>query len=231
MRLKIVSWNIWFDGNLEKVSEFLEKSRADFIGLQEVMRKDKEIQLSNRLLEESGYGYFYAPAFQIQKKGQAVEVGNLILSAFPVLKNNIYNISRSDKRIAIETDVKINDNILHIVCTHLLHTHQKPSLKQEEQADNLIKIIAKTDTVLMGDFNALPESRAVRKISSVLNNTDNKSRPTWSTTPQGCKGCLPGGLNFKLDYIFTSHDLKAGSFQVENSNASDHLPISAIIEV
>lgn len=40
MQLKILSWNIWCDGNFKKVSSFLAACDADIIGLQEVVLKN-----------------------------------------------------------------------------------------------------------------------------------------------------------------------------------------------
>lgn len=69
MSLKILSWNIWFHGDLEKVNEFLENFKADILGLQEVMMIDKKVQISKRLTKELGYKYVYAPAFRYPING------------------------------------------------------------------------------------------------------------------------------------------------------------------
>lgn len=231
MFLKIFSWNIWYHGNMEKVNNFLEKSGADIIGLQEVMQLDKTIQLSKRLKTELNYKYVYAPVFQIQKNGQTIDVGNAIFSKYPIVSNKIHNLSKTDNRVAIETNIQISDKILHVFNTHLLHTHQQVSKTQDLQAENLIKVLKAKTTILMGDFNALPKSNTIRKISSVLKNADPDLRPTWSVYPEGCEDCTPQRVIYKLDNIFTSRDLRAYSYQVEKSEASDHLPISAVIEI
>ena len=231
MSIKVISWNIWYDGNLEKVNKFLEDAHADIIGLQEVMRNGGNIQLSERLIKELGYQCVYAPAFQITKDGQTIDVGNAILSKYPILEHKIHNLSHIDNRIAIEATIKMSDKILQIVCTHLLHTHQQPSEIQDIQAENLANMLSKTNAIVMGDFNALPESNAIKIMNHVVDNADNNSLPTWSMYPEGCKECLPQGILYKLDNIFISKNLKVESYLVENSDASDHLPISAIIAI
>ena len=231
MQLKVLSWNIWFHGNLEKVNAELENFNADIIGLQEVMLIDKKVQISRRLTKELGYKYIYAPAFQIPLNGVPTHIGNAIFSKHPILKSKIHNLSEAENRVAVQADVEVGDKALHIFNTHLFHTHQQPSKLQDRQASNLVKALTPERTVLMGDFNALPESNAIRIISKVLKNTDTNSLPTWSVYPEGCKKCLPKGAIYKLDNIFISDDIKSTSFKVEESKASDHLPISAIIEV
>ena len=83
----------------------------------------------------------------------------------------------------------------------------------------------------MGDFNATPESPVIKSIQKVLVDSDPSSTPTWSVYPEGCRICNPQKLDTCLDYIFTSIDLKTSSFKVEESKASDHLPISVVVEI
>lgn len=229
MFLKVLSWNIWYHGNLNKVNDFLEKSDADIIGLQEVISINNEIQLSKNLKEKLGYTYIYASAFKRRIDGRLVDIGNAVLSKYPILESKFHNLSKTENRIAIEVNFKAADKVIHVFNTHLFHTHQKPSKLQEEQTENLIKALPLKNTILMGDFNALPQSAAIKKINARFKNTDQDLLPTWSVYPKGCEICLPYGLNYKLDNIFISRNLKSDSYQVQNSKASDHLPISAII--
>ena len=83
----------------------------------------------------------------------------------------------------------------------------------------------------MGDFNATPESNAVRKTAKVLTDTDAQSLPTWSVYPAGCEDCNPQRIDTRLDYIFVTPDLKVNTFEVGESRGSDHLPIIATIEL
>lgn len=230
MQLKILSWNIWFHGNLEKVNDFLEKSNADIIGLQEVMMIDHEMQISPLLTNKLGYKYVYAATFQYPIKGALTDIGNAILSKYPIMKSEVHNLSEKENRVAVQADIKVGNNVIHAFCTHLIHTHQKPSEIQDLQATNLVKVISPEKTILMGDFNCLPDSNAIKIISKSLKNTDTNSLPTWSVYPQGCKVCLPKGIIYKLDNIFTTKDVKSSSYKVGTSQASDHLPISVVIE-
>lgn len=231
MELKILSWNIWYDGDSEKVNEFLENFGADIIGLQEVRRIDGRVQLSKRLTFELAYEYVYYPVFNIEKNGQTVEVGNAIVSKYPIVKSVVHNLSKEENRLAIEAEISVDGKTFHIFCTHLFHTHQKPSEIQDEQEENLIKVLPRENTILMGDFNALPDSNVVKRVSEVMINADSQLLPTWSIYPEGCEVCKPEGVAYKLDNIFLSRDLKTNSFEVESSKASDHLPISAIVEI
>ena len=103
---------------------------------------------------------------------------------------------------------------------------------QNLQAENLIKLASKEKTIIMGDFNALPESTVIQKMNQTLQDSEIDSiTPTWSVYKEGCTVCLVGDIKHKLDYIFTSKDIKASSFKVHESKSSDHLPISAVIKL
>lgn len=232
MLIKILSWNIWQGKYLNKISDFLKQCDADIVCLQEVVQNEygKE-NIATFLAHELSYEYVYATAMQIKKRNNELDMGNAILSKYEIIDKKIHVLGKSQTRVAIQAGVKINEKIIHILCTHLIHAHQQPSIIQDEQADDLIKILPLDNIILCGDFNAVPQSKTIRKLSNVLTNTDSQFIPTWSVYKEGCEVCNPKGVIYKLDNIFVSEDVKFASFNVEQSNASDHLPISVKVEV
>lgn len=60
MQLKILSWNIWNDGDFAQISAFLKKFDADIIGLQEVMLDDPTRDVIG-YLKKLDYEYVCAP--------------------------------------------------------------------------------------------------------------------------------------------------------------------------
>ena len=232
MQLKVLSWNIWIDGYFDQIKEFLKASHADIIGLQEVQADDPERDVIG-FLTDLGYGHVFAP---VPKKGKKVgerdvQDGPAIFSKLPISASEIYKLSEVESRCAVRADIQSGNATLHVFSTHLLHTHQGPSAIQEEQAENLIKHLPREKTILMGDFNATPESATIQKVRAVLNDTDPSSQPTWSVYPAGCHVGNPQDVNIRLDYIFTSNDLQTSAFKVERSKGSDHLPISVVVEI
>lgn len=228
MQLKILSWNIWYDGYFDEISKFLEFFDADIIGLQEVVLDDPTRDIIN-FLKKLGYYYVFAPVHKIKKNGKTM--GNAVFSKYPIIKDKNHVLSETDKRIALQADIKIGENALHFFSTHLLHTHQKSSETQELQIKNLIKILPENNTVVVGDFNATPESIAIKTIGKILKNTDLNLTPTWSVYQEGCRICNPKKVDTRLDYIFISSDIKINSSEVYQSKGSDHLPISTTIEI
>ena len=228
MQLKILSWNIWYDGKFDEISEFLADFDADIIGLQEVVPDDPALDVIG-FMKKLGYKTLFAPVMEIREDGRTMS--NAIFTKYPIVNNKTHILSEQESRNALQADIKIGGKILHVFNTHLLHTHQQKGETQTLQAENLIKILPKENTILIGDFNAIPESEVVQKISKVLVNTDPALMPTWSIDPAGCPECNPQKVFVRLDYIFTSKDIKANSPKVHDTKGSDHLPISVNIEL
>lgn len=232
MELRVLSWNIWKDGDLNGVAEYVKNSRADIVGLQEVI-PEREPNIIN-LIERLDYQSVFSPAL----KSDGRDMGNAIFSKYPIRATRTHILSdtmppaltaEQERRVAVQADIEVGDLLLSVFTTHLAHTHQKPSAIQDSQVDALIKILPKQKTVVIGDFNATPDSKTIQKMRSVLFDTDSASPPTWSMYPKGCAECNPQAVEIRLDYIFTSRDLKVRSPEVGYSKASDHLPVSVTI--
>ena len=230
MKLKVLFWNIWVDGFLEKWKDFLQAADADIIGLQEVKSDDRARDIIGALTK-LGYEHVFACTEQVWD-GKTYRHGPAIFSKFPIVHSEKIQLEEGDdERAAAYAQIDINGTTLHVFSTHLIHTHQQSSKKQEEQTNKLISKLSSGRVIVMGDFNATPESTSIRTMNKVLIDTDPAAAPTWSMYPEGCGKCNPQEVDTKLDYIFVSKDLKAHSFKVGQSDGSDHLPISVIVEI
>lgn len=227
MKLKALSWNIWWFGYFDKISKFLKEFDADIIALQEVTQDDKTRDTVG-FLTDLGYSYAFAPFMKI-KDGRTV--GNAIFSKNEIVHTQIFELSEKDMRNAVMADVEVEGNTLHVFSTHILHPHLKPSDLQTLQAQNLINVVPKEKSVVMGDFNATPDTPAIQIMREALIDTDPDDIPTWSVYEDGCHVCKPKGLDTRFDYIFVSKDLSTEDFQVHQSKGSDHLPISVMLEI
>ena len=227
MRLKILSWNIWCDGYMDEIAAFLDAADADIICLQEVLSNDKTRDVLKHL-GAKGYRYAFADAM---KHDDGWSMGNAVFSKYEIANSAAYILSEKESRNAVRADIVVNGTTLRIFSVHLFHTHQKPSDIQVVQAETLLKSVPPDHSIVMGDFNATPESVAVQKMRATMTDADPTDAPTWSMYPAGCDVCKPQKLDTRLDYIFTTKDIRAGSFTIGQSKGSDHLPISATIEI
>ena len=227
MKIKILSWNIWYHGYFDQITKFLKESDADIIGLQEVVVGDKDRDIIG-YLSALGYNHVFAPVMKIE---DGRTMSNAIFSKFKITGSETIDLSEKDYRNALRADIEVGGKTLHVFSTHLLHTHQKPSEIQDLQAKNLLKSLPSENTIVMGDFNTTPESEAIRIIEEVLVKADSKLDPTAFFYEAGCNEGICKLTKGHLDYIFLSKNLKSHSFEIGDSKGSDHLPISTVIEV
>jgi len=240
MKLKILSWNIWCGTYLDEVIEFLRTVDADIIALQEVA-EDSRGNISEIIAKELEYKYVYTTDIDMPLKylpnykeddERIIKMGNAVLSKYEIVDSKEHQLILNKARTVIEANIKIEDKILNVFSIHLRHTHQKQLDFQDLQAENLLKLLSKENTVVMGDFNSLPESSVIKKFNESLQNTEiGSNTPTWSVYKEGCTECLIDKIIHKLDYIFITKDLITSSFEVYESKASDHLPVSVIVEI
>lgn len=230
MKLKIVSWNIWVDCDFAKVKDFLREADADIACLQEVKNDDTERDIIS-YMQTLGYTHVFA-SVTVFFGDEPHNFGPAIFSKYPIKKSDIYHLSEIDDRAMVQADIEVNNTILHVFTTHLLHTHQQSSLIQEAQATALLQVLPAERVLVMGDFNATPESITIQKIKNVLTDTAPSSLPTLHPDFFDCKVCdKKSVLTSCLDYIFTSKDISAHSFCVHPALGSDHLPVSVIVNL
>ena len=74
--------------------------------------------------------------------------------------------------------------------------------------------------------------KTVKKIQKILRNCGpNIKEKTWTTKPFDLNGFKATGLNWRLDYIFATKDLKVTNSQIIKTEYSDHLPLIVEFEV
>ena len=229
MQLKIVSWNIWGGRKLPEIIQCLSEANPDIIGLQEVLQDEGGANNSAKAIADAlGYTYIYEtttlliPSIShlLEKHGidKNMEWGNAIVSRYPISDRNVHVLSGDRKRTALEGTVTVEGKSLHIFSTHLVYAPAQPSEIQAAQAQNLLKVVPKESGLVMGDFNATPDSKIIEDMASAMVNTEGD--PAKYTAD-----------GKKIDYIFSTADIKTLSSGTLDSQASDHLPVYAIIEI
>lgn len=226
-RGKIISWNIHYGYglnecfNFKKMSELLEKENAEIYILQEVIKNEfinQEAYLKNRLNMEYSY---YVPDIKVCDVYQ----GNLILTRNPILEFKKYKLNQwygHNNNNIIGIKIKFNDNLTWVLNVHLegdFTLYQQES--QLKELNNLINELKKEDKgelnfIVGGDFNTPQWSNLISKNLDELSicNNDKLTYPVYKPL-------------LKLDYFVT--DYKDYTFDVLDSELSDHKPISLLI--
>lgn len=229
MQLKVLSWNIWVKSEVRNVIDFLTASKADIIGLQEMQDDEPERKVIPSL-EKLGYQSVFMPVTRTWG-GKTWNDGPAIFSKYPIIASEKLMLGDDKPRGCVRADIQVGETVLHVFSTHLVHVHQKQDDLQDAQVATLLALLPEDKTIVMGDFNAAPDGSAIKMMTRALNNTDPSNTPTWSVYPEGCHVCDARTIFTRLDYIFTSKDLKTNSPAVGTSTASDHLPISVVVEL
>lgn len=227
MKLKILSWNIWYDNDFKLVCDFLASTDADIIGIQEIVPNDPARDTGN-FLKELGYHEIIAP---VKALADGRLMSNAVFSKYPIINAKTHVLSTTESRNAVQANIDVNGKILHVFSTHLLHTHQTDDEIQLEQTDTLLKLLPAENTIVMGDFNAEPKNIVIQKINTVLSGNTEQIH-TVDPALFDCTVCKPNTYSrLRLDYIFTTPDLKTSPITIENSQGSDHLAISTMLGI
>lgn len=195
------------------------------------------------LAKSLGYNYYYVPAHQDEKTGQGF--GNVILTKFPIKNSANYFLQTKDKslgesydnenRLLLKITINTENQDVDFYTTHLSYTHQfQETEKKITEVRNLLDIV-KTFTmisILSGDFNLTPSSDSVKSISNILKNlAPGFGENTWTTKPFSYNGFEVNTLDYRLDYIFGTKNIKLIETKILSTEYSDHLPIFSRIRI
>ena len=232
MLVKVMTYNIRHgvgdDGvlNLYRIGNVIVNSGAQVIGLQEVDRNWSErSNFEDQAKWLADYlGMEFAYIGNLDKGGSVVEgephrqYGLAILSAFPIESSKKYFLtSDREQRGLLEVRITINENKFYFFNTHLgLSTEER-----KVQVNEVLEIIGKRDkpTILVGDFNAEPDSVELGNMLANYKSISNEK--TFSSISP----------DRKIDYLLTSKEIEPVQTRIIETLASDHLPIYAELEL
>ncbi|MFC1600497.1 endonuclease/exonuclease/phosphatase family protein [Patescibacteria group bacterium] len=265
MQIKVMSWNTFLGHDIGGVIRHIHKENPGVIGLQEIVKGHPNTQGQNSVdlirkgLSKMGrkHNVVYYPAFKSDRHSTRHEIGNAILSRFVVEKKSVHFLSDlemyknrdidtvprdAEPRIAVEVSIKVDTRSIRVIDTHLgVSEGLKPTKYTDVQMERLMGLIGEgKDTILMGDFNATPESEYIRRISGVMRNSDTDKKPTWPVLRRGIKAHQEkyegvkrerSLLTHRIDQIFIGEGIQVVDFYLGDSLASDHKSLVAILEV
>ena len=233
--IKLLQWNIWNNEDIDNIIKELKRIDADIVCIQELAIKDDNDIKIRKLKELYSYIYYEKADTFLDGYSQC----NAILSKYPLYYKNYTYVQKptdnkndysKEGRVYVEAKVKINEKELTIGTTHLSYTDRFIETEEkDEEVTNLINCIKKDNYILTGDFNTYRTSKYIKYLEEKLINNDTSN--TWTTKPFSYNGFKETELNWKLDYIFTSKDIKVKETKVVDTKYSDHLPILLTFEM
>lgn len=171
----ITSYDYDLERRLELVTEELRRLAPDVVGLQEASTGWRRGNVAERLARSLGFSFVYAPALfrftgwwlidDLVAALMNFTEGPAVLSRFPIVRSEVRSLPRCagffDARVALRADVATPWGELPVFSTHL----SWGACEAPDVARFVAERRAALPSVLMGDFNATPESTAIRYLT------------------------------------------------------------------
>jgi endonuclease/exonuclease/phosphatase family metal-dependent hydrolase len=229
--VRVLTYNLYNGYNVDGVfaaeehARLIEKSRADIVALEEVIRgmldwngADMLEWLSKRLDMPYVYGYT-----------TDVMAGNAILSRYPIIAAENFILQPDfipTLRGCLKAEIDIGGSKLIVMATHLYHLKSHPEYRTQQVARILELWNKQSRTVIMGDFNTEPGTEPINLLASAsLIDVPEKMTGSPVFTHPSRKP------ERQIDYIWTSPDLKFSDFVLHKDSRSDHLALSVQITI
>ncbi len=234
---RVMTYNIHhgegLDGKVDllRIAQLIKEQRADIVGLQEVDKGTERTQRRDfpaELAALTGMTCVFSNNYPFQ----GGEYGNAVLTRFPIVRstNSHFKVLGAKESRGIQQLVlKVHGRELAFLNTHLDAVGPGDAERWSEvsEIESLLKPYRQMPVILVGDFNATPESRVARKLAGLLDDT-------WTRVSNEPGFTVPAeNARRRIDYLWISRDkalvpLKAW---VPKSEASDHLPLVAEYEL
>jgi endonuclease/exonuclease/phosphatase family metal-dependent hydrolase len=251
MRIKILHWNIWFQEKAENILKVVEKINPDILCCQEVTigsNFNKKKDVAKFIAKKLNYNYNFSNShkyeFPLTPKGESNYGGNAIFSRFPIIKNSNFPIInpkdlpelKYERRTCAVSEIKIDENKkIKVATAHASYNNGFIEDKEKiNEAKKLVSFFKKNpkNLIFTGDLNLSPKTKSIRLIEKELKHCGpDYKNPTWTTKPFSFMGFEETKLKWRLDYIFTSKDVKVINSKIIKTKYSDHLPILLEIEI
>jgi endonuclease/exonuclease/phosphatase family metal-dependent hydrolase len=224
--LRVLTLNIWncqgpWRKRLRLIRRELEALAPDLVGLQEVMCHDAtQTDQARDIAAGLGYHMAYGPASQL---GDGPQFGNAVLSRFPILAQHIVPLpgkATEESRAVLHVAVDAPGGRLAFFATHLDWKPEHGDVRVGQvaailDAVNALAPGAEVPAVLVGDFNAGPETEEVRLVCAPCEDRvpfadcfaaagDGSPGHTFARSNRyAAKGCE---RSQRIDYVFSRPD-------------------------
>lgn len=212
--------------DFERIAEVIKDSGAEFVGLNEIRGKgitpeyEEQTEILSRLTGMK-HSYFARAIFV----GGTEPYGNALLSRYPIVSAEVIpvpdppvkqNGKYYESRCLLKAKLECGLTVM------VIHFGLNPD-EQENAVRTVLENLEEERCVLMGDFNVTPDDPVLAPIRERMRDTAELFTEEKLSYPSD-------GPKIKIDYIFTSRDVKVMAADIPAVVASDHRPYTAEIE-
>lgn len=203
------------EADITRTANVIRRYNADIVAMQEVdscTTRSKGIYVAGRLAEETGLHATFAPAIDFNGGRYGIA---LLSRTVPTAVHRLALPGREEKRAAL---IAVFPEYA-VCCTHLSLTPEDQLASVNILSDTLTKLVPDMPILLMGDFNAEPESFTIIELRKSFTPLSLPTDHTWPADKPITT----------IDYIFVSgmdnFCLTSEPIVADESTASDHRPI------
>lgn len=213
---------------LDQIAEIIRREQADLVFLQEVIDRCPfcDVNQGAYLAKATGFSYAYGTNYDWGFPKFSFRSGCAVLSRFPLKAHNVEQlpgvtsvISPVGTRRILWCTVTINQKEYR--CAPI-HNDSFDKDRNKLQADFILKTLDGKPTLLVGDFNATPNSPSMRAFQK-----SKRFTAMWNG-PATFHGNQP---HRTLDYLLAPSAWKLKRHKVLPSTVSDHFPVLSVFEV
>jgi endonuclease/exonuclease/phosphatase family metal-dependent hydrolase len=226
LKIKVLTYNVHscIDINkkrsLYRIGALVKSVSPDIAGLNEIEKHSFRTYFINqpkKIARLASMDYFFGPTLKLGPFGL---FGNGILTSKKI--SNVQNFplpGNREPRCCLKVQLDVPGGPVTVLVTHL----GLAGGERLQQLAELVRIIESSPgpLILMGDFNCNYEE--LGPLLNVVIDTDVKRQPE-PTFPSWCAA-------HRLDYIFTTPHFRCIEHFAIASDASDHLPVAAVLEL
>lgn len=232
--LRVLSYNICHgEGldsvvDLERIAHVIRSVEPDLVALQEVdsgTKRTSQVDQPRELARLTDMDVIFGDNIPYQ----GGRYGNALLSRFPILRHENHPLPsyyEGEQRGVLEVEIQLpNEQTLLLFATHF--DYRRDSCERHASAkvvNGLVENRSETPALLIGDLNALPQSRTLQIVGQRWTRAGCRYAPTYPTL-----------CPYKqIDYVLFR---PASRWRVRESRvigetvASDHRPTFAILEL
>ena len=239
MALRVLTLNLWHDSGpwprrAARIRDWLDRLDPDVVGFQEALRGPRFDQVAELLGERLPHRD-YARASGFARAAEPLDFGNAVASRWPIAEREELRLpDRGDPetRAALWVGIEAPFGRLALTCTHLHWRFHHGDTRVRQVKEVALQAIRRRPAggfppVLLGDFNAEPESDEMRFVTG-LHAVDGKSvyfNDAWRVAGDGGPGITWSNRNpwaraalepdRRIDYVFAGYPTREGLGLVE----------------